>query len=241
MTLAQHCEPLLLYVCRLNRASRKAGDVDSRQTRADLEALFNQLRVGAAADPVLARQFNQVFLALVFFVDSTIVESELPFAQEWHRKRLAYQLDKLGWAPAPEMAGDEKFVVILDETLADSSADATERLAVLGTCLGLGGTAWFAGQPEHLKRKVLQCSARLRDRMELDENAKICPEAYEHVDRGTPFEPPAAKIGGIGIALLVLLFVDFVVNIYLYRSRTSRMDDALRGIDARLPGEVATS
>jgi cytochrome bd-type quinol oxidase subunit 1 len=37
-----------------------------------------------------------------------------------------------------QLAGDEKFFDLLEETLNDSSEDASERLAVYYTCLGLG-------------------------------------------------------------------------------------------------------
>ena len=59
-------------------------------------------------------------MPLIFFVDSLISESTLPFAAEWNRKRLAYERN--------ELAGDEKFFDFLDETLAEKGPDADERL-----------------------------------------------------------------------------------------------------------------
>ena len=38
MTLAEVCEPLFLYICRLNRLARKGGEQDADQVRTELES-----------------------------------------------------------------------------------------------------------------------------------------------------------------------------------------------------------
>ena len=227
MNLTDLCEPLLLYVCRLNRSARKAANADYRQSRAAIEGLFNDMQSAADTDPGLASQFDKIKLALVFFVDSIIAESELSFAAEWHSNRLAYELDKLGWSSQAEMAGDEKFFDILDETLADKSEAATDRLAVLYECIGLGFAGWYAGQYEHLRRKMMESSVRLRKRMDIDDTCRICPEAYENVDGRDFVAPTGPRIFGVGLVLLVFVILLFAVSFMLYTGTTDELRDVL--------------
>jgi type VI protein secretion system component VasF len=120
-----------------------------------------------------------------------------------------------------ELAGDEKFFDLLDETLSDPSQAATERLAVFYTCLGLGFTGWYTGQPEYLRKKQLEISARIRTQMDVDEGARICPEAYENVDTSDLIQPPGLKLAGIAIALVGMVIVVFVANFLLFSSASS--------------------
>src|SRR5581483_5038611 len=139
----------------LNRAGRKAGQVDFPVARAECKSLIEQLQTKAASDPRLKKQAKEIELPLIFFVDSMIAESGVSFAQEWHKKRLAYERN--------ELAGDEKFFDLLEDTLRDRSDEASERLAVFYTCLGLGFTGIYFGQPEYLRKKMLEMATRIRN------------------------------------------------------------------------------
>ena len=226
MTLLELCEPMFLFLCRLNRSSRKGGGgLEYSRVRAEIEGTFKEMKANADTDPGLVGQYERVYEVLVYFVDSAIAESELPFAQEWHRNRLAYERN--------ELAGDEKFWDLLDETLQDNSSESTERLAVFYTCMGLGFTGFNAGQPELLRKKMLQCSARLRHIVETDEESRICPEAYEHTDGRDLVELPGAKLLGIAIALVGLIIVLFVANIYLFKITSEDLVNALDTIIKR--------
>ena len=108
MTLQELCEPLFLYICRMNRSARKGAAVSYRQARGEIEGLFSDMRSRAASEAGLSYEFEKVQMPLVFFVDSMIAESNLPFAQEWHENRLAYEHN--------ELAGDEKFFDVLEES-----------------------------------------------------------------------------------------------------------------------------
>jgi len=223
MTITEVCEPLFLYISRLNRAARKGGAVEYREVRGQIDAIFDQMRAKAATDPALQSDFEKIELALLFFVDSMIAESRLSFAGEWHANRLAYAIH--------EQAGDEKFFDILDEVLADTSSRAVGRIAVLYTCLGLGFMGWYAGQPEHIHNKMLECSARMRELMDKDDAARICPEAYEHADARNLIEPPGAKILGILIAFIGLLVVVWGANLVAYKAATKDLESALNAIN----------
>src|SRR3954452_13016010 len=131
MKLLQACEPLFQYVCRVSRSVRKRAALDVRDVRAEVKALFVELRNRCNADPALAGQYERIELPLLFFVDF-IFKTMPDFGEAW--QELAFEHDP------PELAGDEKFFDLLDETLADRSDAATQRVAVFYTCLGLGFT-----------------------------------------------------------------------------------------------------
>lgn len=222
MNLLQVCEPVFLYVCRLNRMARKGGSLDYAVVRNEIKGLLADARAAAGAQPDLVAQYEKIEMPLIFFVDSLLVESGLPFAQQWHQERLAYERH--------ELAGDEKFFDFLDETLADSTDAAVERLAVFYVAIGLGFTGWYAGRPQDLQRKMKEIAARIRRHTETDPDARICPEAYQHVDARNLIEPPSRKLGGIVLALVGLLVVLFATNVFLYRVASRDLSRALRTI-----------
>jgi len=222
MTLLELCEPLFLYVCRLNRSARKGGSHEYSHVRGEIKALLEDMKSKKAAEANLLTQYEKIEEVLIFFVDSMIAESNLPFAHEWHENRLAYE--------RKELAGDEKFFDLLEESLNDSSKAATERLAVFYTCMGLGFAGFYAGQPEYLRRKMLDCKARIREMMDVDEFSRICPEAYEHVDTSNLVEPPGKKLLGIAIALVGSIIVLFVANLLLFKSASKDLGKALETI-----------
>jgi type VI secretion system protein ImpK len=145
----------------------------------------------------------------IFFVDSMIAESRLSCAAQWHQDRLAYKQN--------ELAGDEKFFDFLDETLNDSSPEATERLVIYYVCLGLGFTGWYATQPEYLRKKMETIARRISGAMEPDPAARICPEAYQYLDTRNLIEKPTIKIGAIALIFLALCLVVLAVNFYLFK------------------------
>ena len=126
------------------------------------------------------------------------------------------------------MAGDEKFFDLLEENLKDKSPSANDRLAVFYTCLGLGFSGWYTGQPEYLRRKMKELAARLHAAGIFVETERICPDAYEKVDTRDLVEPPGTKLIGIAIALLGLIIVLFFAYGILYRDSAAKLTDALK-------------
>jgi type VI protein secretion system component VasF len=233
MTPLELCEPLLQYMCRLNRSARKGGNPEASRVRSEIDALFDQMRSKASADATLAVHYELIELPLLFFVDFMVKESELSFAGEWHE--LAYDRD--------ELAGDEKFFDLLEETLADQSSAATERLAVFYVCMGLGFSGWYAGQPEYVRNKMLECSARMRKMIDADESSLVCPEAYEHPNTSDLVEPAGTKLMGLGIAFVGLALVVIIANVFLFKWTSDELTDSLAAVGARqsaFAGAVST-
>jgi type VI secretion system protein ImpK len=232
-TLLELCEPVFKKVCLLNRLGRKGGSFsassDHEKLRLEINELFADIEKRASADSGLAAQWQKVKLPLIFFVDSMIAECGLSVSAAWNEKRLAYE--------RKELAGDEKFFDLLDETLGDPSKQASERLQIFYTCLGLGFTGWYAGQNEYLRGKMLDISQRIQDSMDTDANARICPEAYAGVDTRDLIQGPGLSIGAIAIICLGLCLIVFSVEIYLFRAASLSLTDSLAAIGTQETGK----
>jgi len=149
-----------------------------------------------------------------------VSESRLHFAMEWNQNRMAFERQ--------ELAGDERFFDLLDETLKQHGDEASERLAVFYTCLGLGFTGWYTGQPEVLKRKMVELAPRIRAFVESDESARICESCYEHTDTTNLPLPVGTSIVGIAILFLGFMTVVLVENYILFHEASK---DLIRAID----------
>jgi|KBSMisStandDraft_5_1062788.scaffolds.fasta_scaffold693778_2 type VI secretion system protein ImpK len=233
MTLLELCEPLFQYACRINQRATLGDHPDPVQVEADVEGILTSMRNKASKTAGLIEQYERVELPLIFFIDNIIFESQLSFSKDW--PRLAYKRN--------EMAGDEKFFVLLDEELRERSTTPSlaERLAVYYTCLGLGFTGWHAGEPDVLRRYMRQLEPRVRAMVDT-ERKRVTPEAYEHTLRDDLTEPPARPLTKIVIALVGLVIALFVGNAYLYRAQTNQLNTALEKISQTGgPGAVASA
>src|SRR5215813_11352702 len=219
MKLIDTCEPVFQYMCRLNRSARKGGNYELGQVQAEIKGLLAEAKSKALGEN-LSESFDKVELPLMFFCDFMIKESALPWAREW--KELAFERH--------EMAGDEKFFDLLEETIKDKSPGANERLSVFYTCIGLGFTGWYTGQPEYLRRKMKEIAARLQAGGHFADAQRICSDAYEKVDTRDLIEPPGTQLVGIGIALVGLILVLFFAYGFLYRDSAKKLNDALNTV-----------
>ena len=229
--LLDHCEPLFQAVCRLNRMGRKGSSIDYSLARAEISDLFEKLTTNARGDIGLSEQYRKVELPLIFFVDSMIVESALPFAAQWDRDRLA--------KARKELAGDEKFFDLLEETMQETGEAAAERLAIFYTCIGLGFTGWYNGQPEYLRKKMLEIAPRVKTFVDADETGLITPETYKHTNTSNLPLPMAASLVPLLIILTGTLIMVIVVNIFLFRSTSEELSQALDSIAAHDPAKPA--
>ncbi|MDB6066616.1 MAG: type secretion system protein DotU family [Pedosphaera sp.] len=241
MTLLDLTEPLFQYVCRLNRVARKGAgsapsggtsfftkagtqtpkgpSVDYAVVRSEIKALLEDFMQKASSDMRLSSQSKKIELPLIFFVDSMIAESSLGIAQQWNQNRLAYDRN--------ELAGDEKFFDLLEETLGDSSEDASERLAVYYICIGLGFTGIYFKQPEYLRKSMLTIAPRIRHLVETDQMARICPEAYTSVDTRDLVRPPGDRMLLVGIIFICFSLSVFMTYFFMYRNASQHLNSSL--------------
>jgi type IV/VI secretion system ImpK/VasF family protein len=222
MTILELCEPLFQHICRLSRMGRATSGADFPVVRSQIKSLFDEIREKAAKEVALTAQYQRLEQPLIYFVDSMIVESKLKISSEWHSKRMAYERN--------ELAGDDKFFDLLEETLHDSSPEASEVLSVYYACLGLGFTGCYMGQPEQLRKYQNQIFPRIRHLMDANEADRICKEAYEHVDSRDLRQPPGVKMAWIGL-LFVCLVLSFMIFYYwTYRDASQELREASRFI-----------
>jgi type VI protein secretion system component VasF len=227
-SLVELCDPLFQYVCRLNRLARKGGLVDAGQVRSEFKSMLNEVKMRCEAIPGMGEQFAKVRLPLIYFIDFMVRDSALSFARSW--KGIAEEEKQLG--------GDERFWTLLDETLADSGEMANQRLAVFYACVGLGFTGINVGQPDVLRKKMLEVSARIRAQMDADENSKITPEAYEKVNTEILQQPVASGVM-TWVIILVGMTVLLVAGSWVgYKSAITRLNTTLTSI---INGEPADS
>jgi type VI protein secretion system component VasF len=251
MTLLELTEPLFQYICRLNRIARrgKSGEtttfltktaaaaasvagpaaapgrgaaLDEVVVRSEIKALLEDLVSKASVDLRLSQQVGKIELPLIFFIDSMIAESALPFAAQWNQHRLAYDRE--------ELAGDEKFYDLLDETLKESGEDAAERLAVFYICIGLGFSGIYFKQPEFLRKTMLGIAPRIRHLVENDQTARICPEAYQGIDTRNLVEPPGNRMVLVGLVFGCFTLAVLISYVLMYREASRNLNNSIEEV-----------
>ena len=231
MTLLELCEPLFQYVCRSNRAARKGGAHEAPAVRADLQKIFADMYSRSLSTPVLRDQYEKVRVALVCFVDYMVRTSSVPFAKDW--KPMAQDED------TPVSTGDGYFFdPELKKTMEEKGAAADERLAVFYTCMGLGFFGAYESNPGEVKNKMREIAGRIRTMMDSEEAGRVCPEAYEATNRADLTEPPLRPLTPLAVALVGMLIVFFVANIYLYRSASRELRESLDQVVAQSDGAL---
>jgi type IV/VI secretion system ImpK/VasF family protein len=176
----------------------------------------------ANAEARLANQYHKLELLLVFFVDSMIANSQLKFATQWHQNRLAYE--------QKEKAGDEKFFDLLEATLNDNSEEAEERLTIFYTCLGLGFTGMYVGQPEQLRKYMNAIFPRIRHRIDYDPAKRLFEDAYKTVDTRSFLQPPSHRIQVMAIILIFLSLSMLVLYYGMYMNASDTLRASLRQV-----------
>ena len=219
MNLSELLEPIFLYICKIRRVAKNKGALNFSDVRAEVGALLERAALGAKQNSALSIQYEKIKLPLVFFIDSMIVESGINFSAQWHDDRLGYKFD--------ELAGDEAFFDYLEETLADSSDEASTRLVFFYTCLGLGFSGFYFGQADKINAFISQILPRIRKYLEMGEYAKITPDAYLHVDTTNFVVPSGDKITLILIIFFIFLFSVLGAVAYMYRQSSSELSDAI--------------
>jgi type VI protein secretion system component VasF len=205
--------------------SRKGGPEAKpyEEVRATVASLLDSIHKQAETDPVLSMHASKLELPILFFVDSMISESKFDWSPQWHRTRLAFERGQL--------AGDEKFFDMLDETLADLSREATERLKVFYVCIGLGFTGWYSSQPEYLRKKMETIARRIGVPQDQRAAGRLCPEAYQFLDSRNLIEPPAGKIGFIIVLFAALCIMAAMTDFYLFRLGSDGFINSLKEIE----------
>ena len=225
MTLLELCEPLFLKICELNRMARLGHSQEYLEVRSELKELLDDIQRKAGAEAKLAAQAEKLKLPLTFFADFMIASSRLKFKDEWQQNRLAKERYNV-------LNGDSEFFKNLQDTINDTSDEASERLAVFYVCLGLGFVGALVMQPPKLKEYMNQIFARIKHLMDLDVHARLCPDAYKCLDVRNLTEPPGKRLVFVLILFIFLCLSTMVLYVGMYVSATEKLDKTLKAIVA---------
>jgi type VI secretion system protein ImpK len=218
MTLLELCDPLFKEICLINRSARKGAALDPAQVESDVEAILANMKSKARSNPGLADQYEKIEMPLLFFVDNVICTGNFDLANNWNR--LAYKRDRV--------TGDTDFCDEVDKALSEpESVSANERLAVYYTCMGLGFTGDRFEDPSIRQQRMTQIARRIRAMTELEDRARITPDAYTHTLQDDLVPPPVGPVWKIAIALVGLIIVLIVMNGFLYRDEIKGLNDTL--------------
>ncbi len=219
-TLPELCEQLFQYVCRLSRSARKGVALDAGLVRSDVRALMGELGSRARGETGMTVLVDDVRVALALFVDETVRTSVPGVGESWG-------------SIADEMEGFEvdpsRFFQTMEDALGDMSQGGLQRVETLQICLGLGFTG--GRTPGEVASLIERAGERLGGRMDADPMARVCPEAYEHVDTSDLIQPAGRSVVGIGVALVALIVVVVVGNALIYKNASGELRAALRGIE----------
>ena len=226
MTLLELCDPLFKYVCFLNRSARKGAPLDPAQVDSEIEAILSDIRSKARANPGLSDQYEKVELPLLCFIDNVICTGSFELAGNWNR--LAYKRDVY--------TGDDEFGILLDKALSEpESVSSNERLAIFYVCLGLGFVGGNFEDVALRQQRMTQIARRIRSMTELEDRARITPQAYSHTVQDNLVPPPVGTVWKIGVALVGMVIVLIVMNAYLYRTDLGDLKTALTNVHQPQP------
>ncbi len=191
-------EPLLCYMCKVNRLARNGVALSYGEVRGEVMNLLAKVEQTAIADPALRDHHRALNTPIKYFVDDVIAQSNLSFSKRWHEERLGYVKDGL--------AGDEAFFDLLDEALTKPpSGLLAEQLLVYYTCLGLGFEGFYFNDPEKLRSYMRGLQPAVRQFLVEDSVPKMVPQPYDHTDTRDFATPPKLKRSLVIAALLMLL------------------------------------
>jgi type VI protein secretion system component VasF len=229
MTLVELTEPLFLYVGCLTRAAEHKTQFEVEQVRREVISIFAEMRIKAEAHPSLAYQYDRnINLILIFYVDFMIKESDLNIAAEW--VELAFD--------EQELAGDEQFFDLLEQTLAQNTEVALQQLTVFRECLRLGFTGCYADDWKYIRQKHADIDKKVfGDRFEL--SSQLTPTAYEHVEEKPLVFRTLKQFKFLKVFMAALVFFVIVTNIVLYYRSSGALRDTLNDIQVISESESA--
>ena len=223
MTALRLYEPLLLYVCKVNRLVRNGVPLSFGQVRGEVLGLLGDADARAEEEPGLRDYHRALRAPITYFIDDLFAQGRYPFAGRWHENRLGYVKDGL--------AGDEAFFDYLDEALKKPpSEQLSEQLLVYYTCLGLGFEGFYFNQPDRLRQYMKALEPAIRHYLVDDSVPRLVPQAYEYTDQRDFVRPPELRKALLLAGILCLLLAGIPLFWYLSNQILANEDPALRQI-----------
>jgi hypothetical protein len=227
--LLELTEPIMQWLCRVNRLVRRGAALDFAQARGEVRSLLADARSRATREAGVLPAFEMIEPVLIVFVDAHVRSMRPGFAALW--KPLATERGVVASAGMLE--------ALIEQTLAQGAENLQEqRLALLGQMLamgmpGLNATAAQSGgvtPAQRTSQLLAQITARVGEMAQVDRTVKVCPEAYEGVDSRVLTQPPARSLMKIGIVLVGMLIVVAAAYFQLFARSSKELRATLSGI-----------
>ncbi len=223
MTALELYEPLLLYVCKVNRLVRNGVPLSFGQVRGEVLGLIGDADARAEEDPILRDHHRALRAPITYFIDDLFAQGRYSFAGRWHENRLGYVKDGL--------AGDEAFFDYLDEAIRKPPSEGlSQQLLVYYVCLGLGFEGFYFNQPDRLRQYMKALEPAIRHYMVDDSVPRLVPQAYEYTDLRDFVRPPELRKALLLAGVLCLLLAGIPLFLYLGSQIIAKEDAALRQI-----------
>ncbi len=227
-SLVDVCDPMFQFACSFNRAVRDGQRPAPALAvvRAALERVFRNMAT-LAVEAGQEEQYDKVRPVLAFFIDLAILTSPAPWRADW---------PKLSEEDFGEQAPGTQFFVLLRETEADRSDDATERLKIFYTCLCLGFEGQHRDDPGQLHIIMEGLANRLNMPGESEMKRPVCGS---DAHRPLPKMPPPPPDSGFAWKTLAFVAGGLVasvgISMLLYSYSTSDVRKNINLFNAKYP------
>lgn len=213
-------DPLLQYLCQVNRLARSGAPLSYGDVRGKITGLLSAIDQKANEDPTLQEHVRHLKTPVNYFVDDVIAQNpRLAFAKRWHTERLGFAKDGL--------AGDEAFFVNhLDKELQQAPSKAiAERLLIYYVCLGLGFQGVFFNEPQRLRNYMRQILPAIRPWLAENTVERLMPQTYQHTDTRDFVRPPELRRSILLAGIVSLLLAGLPLYAMLARSLVQNLEN----------------
>ena len=256
--LAEACEPLFLYACRLNRSVALGAEHDAGQVRHDLEVLLERAQRTAEAqgrDDAFARQRD----ALIYYADFIVGHLPASWSKEYEPLgpdgRDAFFDDHVEPVIARDPKGDhdlrgEAEVLYLCMATGFTGRLAKDRTAfnnTLGRLAKLAGVRAAGAEATSPSKGAVARVGSAATGFDLDYAAvsaanrdssggaagRLCPVAYAHTDERQLSTPTGGRVWTLVLAAVLLVAAILAAGGVIYAAQAKELREA---IGRHLPG-----
>ncbi len=215
-------DPLLQYLCQVNRLARSGAPLSYGDVRGKIMGLLGNIDQRANEDPILQEHVRHLKTPVNYFVDDVISQNQrLAFSKRWHTERLGFAKDGL--------AGDEAFFINhLDKELQQPPSKAlAERLLVYYVCLGLGFQGYFFNEPERLRNYMRQIVPAIRPWLVENTVERLIPQTYKFTDTRDFVRPPELRSSILLAGVVSLLLAGLPIYAWLAKSLVENLENQI--------------
>jgi type VI protein secretion system component VasF len=204
------CGPVISALCNYWQLVSAGFPLGKDAFREDIERLLAEAKEKASEDPELEREYAQIELPLVFFIDYLVKEGTFPFKNEWRVMSRKYN----------ELSGDEKFFDLLSNALEDETSG--DNLILYNLMLSLGFDGAYRSDPAYIAQCMKRCSMRIPEDFNIRRDPLTPLEEKKEPGKAAPHTPEFLKPLAFLIAAVVFALGAFLFNLVTFMDTTDR-------------------